>query len=101
MRRSEPQEIVSAVFNTFPAERVLSYAETFSARWEFDDCISVVLHSRRYLTESWGNEYIARVKICRHRNWKYACDMCKKHTIKTMENFMRSEPHRRRDETAV
>lgn len=97
--QSDPREIVQACFPTFPANGELAFADLFSAKWLSEDCISVIIHSRRYITEPWGDAYIARQKLCRHRNWKYACDACKLHTENTLENYMKPTP--RRDRSAV
>lgn len=94
MQQSDPVEIVKAVFNTFPADCVLSFADTMSARWLSEDCIRVVVHTRRYVTESWFGAHIEVMKICGHRNWKYACDACKLHVENTLENYF---PHLRKE----
>lgn len=94
MPQSDCREIVAAVFATFPADRELSFADLFTARWMSDDCIRVVIHSRRYVTESWLGAHVEARKICRHRNWKYACDDCKLHTENTPENYLQPTPRK-------
>lgn len=74
---SPPREIVRAVFLTYPGEKNLTYADELSAKWVSNDCIRVVLHTRKDWLDSWFNAILDPTLICRHNNWKVACGSCK------------------------
>jgi hypothetical protein len=75
-RLSNAGEIVHAVLPTYPGERNLTYADMTSAKWVTDDCIRVLLRSRRDWLASWFDVRIEALLICRHNNWKTACKSC-------------------------